>query len=80
MPEYDHTPVVPADSGDIYGWHQMPHASEERERDYPLSTMCEYPGCLTPPLIKPTIAEPWRHRLPGERINERAPRDELEDW
>ena len=38
MPE--HEPVPPADSADIYGYHCMPHASEERAGDYPLSSMC----------------------------------------
>jgi hypothetical protein len=64
MPE--HEAVPPADSADIYGYHCMPHASEERAGDYPLSSMCARCGA---PIIKPAIPQPWRHRTDADVID-----------
>jgi hypothetical protein len=62
----EHEAVPPADSAEIYGYHCMPHASEERAGDYPLSSMCARCGA---PIIKPLIPEPWRHRTDADVID-----------
>jgi hypothetical protein len=71
MPEQrDHEPV-PRDPADIYAWTGMT-GSTERPDDYPLSAPC---GTCLKWLHKPSVHEPWRHRLPSDLIDEAADRE-----
>jgi hypothetical protein len=46
--------------------------STERPDDYPLSAPC---GTCLKWLHKPSVHEPWRHRLPSDLIDEAADRE-----
>jgi hypothetical protein len=64
--QHDHQPA-PTSAADVYAWTGMPGCVDQSSA-YPLSAPCACGAWL----FKPSIYEPWRHRLPSDVIDSAA--------
>lgn len=61
QPEHQPAPT----QGDIFNWCSAV-GNPDNPNDYPISSPCAFPGCGLW-VIRESIADPWRHREPGEK-------------